>query len=168
MCLGGLWHGANWIFLIWGMIHGLGLALERWRQSGRAAVAAGESNGRFHSNWLKLWAKRILLFQFVCFGWIFFRAQSLTGALHMLAGVTSFVWSPDYMTAFEFLILFSAPLLLLDLRMEKFSEEYPFQKIDGRSAKANYAWRTAVAGLLMITVLLLAATKTSAFIYFQF
>ena len=32
MLLGGLWHGAGWTFIVWGGIHGVGLALERWRR----------------------------------------------------------------------------------------------------------------------------------------
>ncbi len=67
MVLGGLWHGAAWTFVIWGTIHGIGLALERalgWRPTSRAAT----------------WFGRILTFHIVCFAWIFFRADSLARA----------------------------------------------------------------------------------------
>jgi len=63
MLLGGLWHGASWTFVVWGGIHGLGLAVERavgWEPRSTA--------GR--------WFGRILTFHVVCFGWIFFRADS--------------------------------------------------------------------------------------------
>jgi len=63
MLLGGLWHGASWTFVVWGGIHGLGLAVERavgWEPKSTA--------GR--------WFGRILTFHVVCFGWIFFRADS--------------------------------------------------------------------------------------------
>jgi alginate O-acetyltransferase complex protein AlgI len=63
MLLGGLWHGAAWTFVIWGGIHGAGLALERAfgiRPVSRAAQ----------------WIGRIVTFHVVCFAWIFFRADS--------------------------------------------------------------------------------------------
>jgi D-alanyl-lipoteichoic acid acyltransferase DltB (MBOAT superfamily) len=67
MLLGGLWHGAAWTFVVWGGIHGLGLALERvtgWRPHTRA----------------QQWLGRVLTFHVVCFAWIFFRADSFSRA----------------------------------------------------------------------------------------
>ena len=61
--LGGLWHGAAWTFVAWGALHGTGLAVERavgWRPTSPAAR----------------WLGRLLTFNFVCFAWIFFRADS--------------------------------------------------------------------------------------------
>jgi D-alanyl-lipoteichoic acid acyltransferase DltB (MBOAT superfamily) len=72
MLLGGLWHGAAWTFVIWGGIHGLGLSIERatgWRPTSVAAQ----------------WFGRILTFHVVCFGWIFFRADSFGRAGDVLA-----------------------------------------------------------------------------------
>ena len=71
MLLGGLWHGAAWTFVIWGGIHGAGLAVERalgWRPTSRAAI----------------WFGRILTFHIVCFAWIFFRADSFSSAGHVI------------------------------------------------------------------------------------
>jgi alginate O-acetyltransferase complex protein AlgI len=78
MLLGGLWHGAAVRFLIWGAIHGLGLAFERMRadQRGQANDAAPE---RFSVvGWL-------ITFHVVCAAWIFFRAESLGRAGEMFA-----------------------------------------------------------------------------------
>jgi D-alanyl-lipoteichoic acid acyltransferase DltB (MBOAT superfamily) len=63
--LGGLWHGAAWTFVAWGALHGTGLAIERalgWRPTSPAAR----------------WLGRIVTFNFVCFAWIFFRADSFS------------------------------------------------------------------------------------------
>ena len=71
MLLGGLWHGAAWTFVLWGGIHGLGLATERalgWRPT--SALAR--------------WLGRVLTFHVVCFAWIFFRADSFTRAGQVL------------------------------------------------------------------------------------
>jgi alginate O-acetyltransferase complex protein AlgI len=72
MLLGGLWHGAAWTFVVWGGIHGLGLSIERatgWRPTSEAAK----------------WFGRILTFHVVCFGWIFFRADSFGRAGDVIA-----------------------------------------------------------------------------------
>ncbi len=78
MLLGGLWHGANWTFLIWGAIHGVGLGLERFvkeRWSGSHGVP------RVVVGVLQ-W---ILTFSIVCGAWVFFRATSIPNALEMFS-----------------------------------------------------------------------------------
>ena len=65
----GLWHGANWTFVVWGLYHGLFLVLEK---------ATGlrdrlSSRGR--------WAKRLVTMVIVIFGWVLFRSDSLAQAM---------------------------------------------------------------------------------------
>jgi alginate O-acetyltransferase complex protein AlgI len=71
--LSGLWHGANWTFVIWGALHGF-FYLCYWFFAPR--LTRGEDTGP------PLWqVMRVLFtFQLVCFAWIFFRASSLTDA----------------------------------------------------------------------------------------
>ncbi|NLD91666.1 MAG: MBOAT family protein [Fibrobacter sp.] len=75
MVLGGLWHGANWRFVIWGAIHGLGLIIhklvpQRYHFSGKNAMS------RFTA--------RFLTFNVVCFAWIFFRAADMAVVKDMI------------------------------------------------------------------------------------
>jgi alginate O-acetyltransferase complex protein AlgI len=74
MLLGGLWHGANWTFVVWGAYHGALLALAHgWRRLGLPALP-----GR---------ALRVFVtFQLVSVGWVLFRAPDLGAALQVLAG----------------------------------------------------------------------------------
>ena len=84
MVIGGLWHGANWNFVIWGALHGFGLAFVRlWQtQSGTAKSAASSS---------PFWryASIVLTFHYVTFAWIFFRAPSFDVALAILGRIAS-------------------------------------------------------------------------------
>ena len=48
MLLGGLWHGASWVFVLWGGLHGLALAFERYVDSGRDAAGEGKSFAGFY------------------------------------------------------------------------------------------------------------------------
>ncbi len=77
MLIGGFWHGASWNFIIWGALHGFGLILNKiWKSL----------FGRFKI--LPLWFTNIVFaiitFHFVCFCWIFFRANDLNLALEFL------------------------------------------------------------------------------------
>jgi alginate O-acetyltransferase complex protein AlgI len=153
MLIGGLWHGANWTFVIWGGIHGGWLALERLLGLGREEDVK--------SNWSVTWLKRILLFNLVCLTWIFFRATSIHGAFVFLRGLTSLAWEPEYFTAFKFLALFSVPMFLMDLRMERHDEEYIFQH-------ASPLFRTALGVSALVAVAFFSANQANTFIYFQF
>ncbi|MDB4994662.1 MAG: putative poly(beta-D-mannuronate) O-acetylase [Myxococcaceae bacterium] len=77
MLLGGLWHGASWNFVIWGALHGVALAGTRMWQRAR-----GSQPG------LPLGLSFLLTFHYVCFAWIFFRAQSFGHAVVMLERMT--------------------------------------------------------------------------------
>ncbi len=78
MLLGGLWHGANWLFVIWGGIHGLGLVLQRIL----SPVLPDGNKGRFY-RFLTIFAT----FHLVTVAWIFFRARSLEKAGQMFAQI---------------------------------------------------------------------------------
>src|SRR5271170_198588 len=116
MLIGGLWHGASWNFVVWGGLHGGVLAVER------------KLGTRQPSSLLVRSLLRIVVFHFVCFGWIFFRASSLPAALSMLSGLADWRWIASYTTGFIYLVIFTLPLLAIDIYMESTAEEYPTQK----------------------------------------
>lgn len=75
--VGGIWHGAGWTFVLWGLMHGIAMVVHRlWTDSGRA-LPRGLA-------WL-------LTFSFVSLAWVFFRAPDVSTALGML----STMFSPD-------------------------------------------------------------------------
>ena len=153
MLIGGLWHGANWTFVIWGGIHGGGLALERLLGLGRQESVPARP--------LITWIKRILLFNLVCLAWVFFRATSIREAFRFLGGLRTFDWHPEYFIALKFLALFSIPMFLMDLRLESKGEEYIFQK-------SSPVFRTALGTAVLAVIALFAANQANTFIYFQF
>ena len=75
MLLGGLWHGANWTFVVWGAWHGGILVLERyWEQ-------------RFGKPLLPGWLRVIKTMLLVMVGWVLFRAADISGAIRMFKGM---------------------------------------------------------------------------------
>ncbi len=107
MALGGLWHGAAWTFVVWGLYQGLGLAVERWLAESRgepevvfeAADVRIRELAKLHRGaevdaWRedatspvplsplavrRLWLGRFVTFHFVCVGWVVFYAGTIPG-----------------------------------------------------------------------------------------
>ncbi|MDD2767545.1 MAG: MBOAT family protein [Methylococcus sp.] len=86
MLLGGLWHGANWTFVIWGGLHGVFLVVNHaWLAfRARLGIAADES-----SRWGRV-AGTLLTFVCVVVAWVFFRADSLASGLAVAKGCLGF------------------------------------------------------------------------------
>ena len=81
MFLGGLWHGASWNFVLWGMFHGVALALHKaWM------TIIGRKKGE-ESHGVRRFLGVIITFNFVCFCWIFFRNADIHNSMDMLGQI---------------------------------------------------------------------------------
>ena len=165
MVIGGFWHGANWTYVIWGAIQGSVLSLERFFATLLGFKTASDNRGSLTR--LSLWApsvmlQRVIIFHIVCAGWVFFRSESVGAAYNLLSnGLTSANWIPEYLTAFQFLVMFTLPLFMIDVINEWRREEYLL-------AGSHPFIRAAVALLFIACTLLFAGSKSNVFIYFQF
>lgn len=81
----GLWHGANWTFVVWGALHGAYLIAAIVTEGPRSRWADAVGLTRYPELHKQL--KRVVVFGLVCFAWIFFRAESLTDALTVVQGL---------------------------------------------------------------------------------
>lgn len=109
MFLGGLWHGAGWPFLIWGIYQGVFLALHR---------AMSPWLDRVVPQGLRKGVGRLILvllmFQATALGWLFFRAQSGAQIVELLTGIaTRLSVAPERALYFALLLVFHTWLLLL-------------------------------------------------------
>jgi len=94
MVISGLWHGAAWTFVIWGALHALGLMMDRALQ-----------RREFYRNKCPKIVKQILVFGFVTFAWIFFRANTCDDACLIVTRiVTSGLSDPEFPLLFAGLI----------------------------------------------------------------
>ena len=80
MVLGGLWHGAAWTFVVWGIYHGLLLVAHRLASPWLERIQPADPVDR--ACWKAL--RIVVTFHLVCLGWLFFRAESMEQALGML------------------------------------------------------------------------------------
>lgn len=83
MTLGGFWHGAAWNFMLWGVYQGALLIAHRLLPFGAAAP-----RGLLDDAVIRL-VKAAVFFQFVCYGWLLFRA----GSLGQIADLTALIWT---------------------------------------------------------------------------
>jgi len=85
MVLGGLWHGTTWPFAIWGLLHGVALAVTRRWQAWRGR--------RPESGWASRAIRIFCTYQFVCLTWVFFRSPTTTVAVDILKRIGSLTFS---------------------------------------------------------------------------
>ncbi len=83
MVIGGLWHGASWVFIVWGALHGLALIVHKlW-------LSLTKSNEKQHGLFGNL-LSILVTFLFTSFCWIFFRADSMTKAFQIIGRLFCF------------------------------------------------------------------------------
>ncbi|MGG6546087.1 UNVERIFIED_CONTAM: MBOAT family protein, partial [Prevotella sp. 15_C9] len=78
MFLGGLWHGASWNFVVWGLFHGIALAAHKFWMTLTGRKKGEESHG------IRRFFGILITFHFVCFCWIFFRNAEFSTSMDML------------------------------------------------------------------------------------
>jgi alginate O-acetyltransferase complex protein AlgI len=152
MVIGGLWHGASWNFVLWGAIHGGGLAVVRLWQSFRG-------NAKATGFWR--YANIFLTFHFVVFAWIFFRAPTYELASAILGRIGSRTVSFANVSAGLWMVF--AIALLAHYVPKKWYDV----SLDLYVRAPFYAQAVALAGLV-IGLQYVAQTGAAPFIYTKF
>jgi len=152
--LGGLWHGASWNFAVWGLLHGVALALQR-------AVQVYRNNAKPSVNPVARFVRIFITIQFVCFAWIFFRAPNFQSAMSILERIGSLTFSTANISGAFALILFLGIFFhFAPKRTYEFS-----LKIYSASPAVVQA---AALALLVLAIQYVAATGSAPFIYTKF
>lgn len=151
MLLGGLWHGANWTFVIWGGLHGGGLVAHRIWQRLRGFESGAAMPYSLVGN--------ALTFVFVWFAWIFFRAPDFGTAA---AAIERFwIWTaPTLVTSMNFALIMG----LLT------AAHVMFYRLDPRTitARINPTVFACGYGAVVAVILPFVNVAVQPFIYFQF
>ena len=153
MLLGGIWHGAGWKFVIWGALHGGGLALERMAEpwiGRRPSSLAGQIAGT------------VLVFHFVCLGWIFFRAADFDMAWRYLCGLGG-GWSGGLQQAQPFAVA----LILLGMAGQFTPRDLLERSADALGHLPGWC-QGSLAGIVAAAISALGPEGVAPFIYFQF
>ena len=152
MLLGGIWHGAAWTFVWWGVLHGALLMMERVVPMHR--ILPGEG-------WVSGVIRRVVTFHLVCVSWVLFRAESMGHALDVLTGIFVNPWDLEWTAdaaVVAGLILFSLGMLMADVG------DRVFRGVVG--APRPLRWAAALSAALL--VIGFGVWSRAEFIYFQF
>ncbi len=150
MLLGGLWHGASWMFVFWGGFHGLLLVLYLPLKD-RLVKMPGV-------------LKRILFFHLICFGWLLFKSQSIEQFTHLTSRML-----------FNFHLTFAGDQILLVEKIVMYSSvPFIYQYLQYTTEK-NYPifdWhlvcRSMCYVVLFYMIVIFGSNEAQSFIYFQF
>jgi alginate O-acetyltransferase complex protein AlgI len=167
-CLCGLWHGASWTFLVWGLFHGLFLVLERTRFGG----------------WLEAWPALLrhgYTLLVVMAGWVFFRTESMAEARAFFAALAGIASPAESAPALALFLDFKVGLLLVlgavlatplaarinGALLDAVRARSPSFSGGGAVAysAANVGWLLA---LFLLSLTAIAANAYNPFIYFRF
>ena len=143
--ISGLWHGASWLFVLWGMLHGAALVIHRiW------------------SNFLGFSMPRILgrivTFFFVLLAWVPFRAETLAQAKGIYKGMfMPAAWNFPRLATADYL-LFAAGIIIILF----------FPTVSDAEKKFQPTWCNALIAAALMVCSMFLFVKTSPFIYFNF
>jgi D-alanyl-lipoteichoic acid acyltransferase DltB (MBOAT superfamily) len=147
MIVSGIWHGAAWTFVIWGGLHALGRCVTR-----------GLEETAVYQERVPRLAKQLLVFSFVTFTWIFFRAQSLADAWLIINRIFTTGWADPR---------FPVVMAILVLAVWVYQLFY--------TSRSSLRWliepapvRVSLAALMIAYLAIVAQPSTKQFIYFQF
>lgn len=161
MLIGGIWHGSTWNFVIWGLLHGIALVIQKNCTQIRKKVYKTDSSiGNIIS--------AVFTFLFVSIAWVFFRAESMENAFALLGQTVSLNGgiSQIYSWTWLAIVVLVVEILLAKRRQqcgagERLDVYYPVKDLD--SVKGLVAFFTFI-GLTII----LAYVGDTAFIYGAF
>jgi alginate O-acetyltransferase complex protein AlgI len=161
--ISGLWHGANWTFIVWGAIHGTILIIET------VTIKKETSNNKLKDGLLML-----KTFIIVCLSWVFFRANNIQDAFSILTSIfdlssyslnqLSLYIVPTAKNTVYAMDIFLSYIMIIILIVSEyiFSTKLKFEDLN------YYKYKLPIYALGIISILLLGAFEKNEFIYFQF
>lgn len=167
MLLGGLWHGANWTFVVWGGLHGLYLWVEKWIRDWRAGRGVDAESGLtkdgtwIGNQWIGFFYA-LLTFMLVNITWVFFRSASFAKAWQLLESMFGLSDGKPLLTTLAILkVSVVIPAMLIAHWLMR------SVKVLDIAYKISWWWLAIIWSALLL-MLIWAQESSSSFIYFQF
>jgi D-alanyl-lipoteichoic acid acyltransferase DltB (MBOAT superfamily) len=158
MLLGGLWHGANFRFAIWGGLHGFGLIVTKWIETKFLSTSPLDGYRKIGA--------QVLTFHFVCFAWIFFRCSDLQMVKNMLLQIgTRFNVSliPQALVSYSHVFFIMIAGFAIHWMPGRVKERYR-----GWFIKTPVYAKIGIAVLAALLIFQVKSAVLQPFIYFQF
>lgn len=160
MLLGGLWHGASWNFIVWGGLHGIALAVNKFYRTVTGKARNWEPHG-----FRKLLGV-VVTFHFVCFAWIFFRNSSFEASVTMINQIIhSFTPQlfPQLVEGYWKVFILMGIGFLLHFSPDKWQDA-----CSHGITKLPLLGKAVILVALIYVVVQMKSTEIQPFIYFQF
>lgn len=143
--IGGFWHGAGWTYIMWGGLHGLALCVHKLAKQLHITLPSTLA-------WL-------LTFLFVNLAWVFFRAETVNDAIHIITCM---------LTVTGITLVNPLPFLLLMLAVPLATFAPNAQNISESSLAQKLGFIPVLSLLFLASILAMEISSSHAFIYFQF
>lgn len=151
MLIGGFWHGASWMFVLWGGLHGVYLCFEKWGARFRTRIR------------LLLLGQMFVVFLITTLTWIPFRASDLSSVMMIMERL--FVFTNDYQSLDEHELFLCLATIGGTLVWHYSQRDFV---IEERLIAWNWDRIAFMLGASMIAIFLASGGDEHAFIYFQF
>jgi len=165
MLLGGLWHGANMRFVIWGGLHGIGLVIQKlWAKMNLSLSKYYTS--RSSKNTFFRFVSVFTTFHLVTFAWIFFRAENMEKALGMIKQITGNLQLeliPVMVSSYYKIFLIIILGFTIHWLPSSFKENYR-----GWFIKSHITVKVLLAVIVIFILYQAKSAEIQPFIYFQF
>ena len=168
----GLWHGANWTFVVWGLYHGLFLVIERLSVWKKIQKVLYRNAGVYETAPWVTWMGAFYALPVVLIGWVFFRADTLAGAF----GYIGSMFSGGGTNTAAMLLTEKAKIAMIAGAIFSMPVLRSFKKIEIEIPWLNSIWHGAAElvctvvslALLALCMVTLAGSTYNPFIYFRF
>jgi len=160
MLLGGLWHGANWNFIIWGALNGIGLAAHKFMSAFWGNDQKTPSKGISH------WFGVFFTFHFVMLAWVFFRNTSLDDCWTMISQIFGNFQSQIFwqiLSGYKLVFIFIFIGYFLHFSPIKFENYFKNKFIN-----LPLIFKALVVIVLIYIIVQVKSSDVQPFIYFQF
>lgn len=151
MVLGGLWHGAAWSYAIWGLAHGLALAVER--------LLTDKELFLMHSRVMRF-LKGVWVFSFVTLAWLLFKLPNFSHVIAFLRAVVNNTTKPNDTLGIMLILMYALPVIVYHLHY-LLGDKLP-------RVRLNWARWDYIAYGLLIFMIITNSGSEGTFIYFQF
>ena len=158
MIVAGLWHGASWMFIVWGVLHGIGLVIHKFcRNNGLDKIPDNKYTKGI--SWF-------ITFSYVSLAWIFFRAADMTTATTLIDNILHTISLTD---AYTFLMEYPLWLAVVLISLELHSiRETDYNWLQSKFIHSSWLVKLCIFAVVMQLVINLSHHSIQPFIYTQF
>lgn len=175
--LSGLWHGANWTFVLWGILHGVLMVIEK--------IYVDMTN-YFSVKRIKLfeYAYQIVVFSFINITWLIFRASSVKEASIYFRGLFNGIWNLNPMMidklsnmleirilsrlGFEKISNIYPPFYLVSFLVICYVSVYFLKNTQEKMFEAKYNWKRSIITIGLCVWSIFSLSDVGEFLYFNF